>query len=278
MQQLTHSILLTGPSGAGKSSFLRRALEHYGSGMVLASPLDELDSYYGLDPEKFITKSIDDPTYTPSLKDSPGEATGLREGVDWLKRRYVEFLADQKAGKPPRYAVLGLDTVSAMGALATNAAMAAYGKHEPPPALSPDGAAFYTKLRNYQEELLRLARAFRGFGVHLIALSHEIASDVGDDKVTKEVVGDKIRMHLPAVPGAFRTALPGFFSTVLHAGVMAGAKGTRIHYVQWKPDPKRATKNRFGDLSKDDKLVNDFPLVAKKIEETALARLNKVTV
>jgi len=42
--------------------------------------------------------------------------------------------------------------------------MAKYGRNEPPAAMSPDGAAFYTYLRQRQEEILRLARAFRGFG------------------------------------------------------------------------------------------------------------------
>src|SRR5574342_248968 len=113
---LTHSILLTGPSGAGKSSFLRKALEAEGSGAVLASPGDELDSYYGLlENAKYSFKAIDDGLYTPSVKDNIGVPTGLKEGLIWLKQKYVEVMEDVKGNKAPRYAVLGLDTVSAMG-------------------------------------------------------------------------------------------------------------------------------------------------------------------
>lgn len=272
--KLTHSILLTGPSGAGKSTFLRKALEAEGSGAVLASPMDELDSYFGLEEPKYLLKSIDDHGYTPSLKDAGGigSPTGSKEGIYWLRQRYAEVAEDVKGGKPPRYAVLGLDTVSAFGTLAQNAAMFQYSKTEPPAAMSPDGAAFYTFLRMRQEEMLRLARAFRGFGVHLIALSHEVDTEVGEEKMAKTLPG-KTKMHMPAVPGAFRLALPSFFSTVLHAGVAAGANDSRIHYVQWKPDPKRATKNRFGDLDTNDKLKNDWLTVKGKIEEAANNKL-----
>src|SRR6266496_4863601 len=124
MPKLTHSILLTGPSGAGKSSFARGALVAEGSGLVLASPLDELDSYYGLEPPMFVMRHFEDSDYLPSeVADKIGVPTGLRDAVRWLRLRYAEVASDVAAAKPPRYAVLVLDTVSAMGTLATNAAM-----------------------------------------------------------------------------------------------------------------------------------------------------------
>lgn len=278
MNKLTMSILLTGPSGSGKSTFLRKALEAEGSGAVLASPGDELDSYYGLGPG-YAFRAIDDSLYTPSLKGvkdaTVGEPHGFKEGILWLRQRYGEVSEDVKGGKPPRYAVLGLDTVSAMGVLASNAAMHQYGRTEPPAAMSPDGAAYYTYLRMKQEEMLRLARAFRGFGVHLIALSHEVETEVGEEKISKETPG-KTRMYMPAVPGAFRAALPSFFSTVLHSGVGLGKDGKRVHYVQWKPSPKLATKNRFGALGTSDTLSNEYQVVKQRIEEAAVAMLDKV--
>lgn len=274
MPKLVHSILLIGPSGAGKSTFLRKALEAEGSGAVLASPGDELDSYYGLEGPNFAFKSIDDAEYLPSeIPDKIGTPLGLTTGIRWLRFIYSVIKSDVEAGKPPRYAILGLDTVSAMGTLATNSAMAKYGRNEPPAAMSPDGAAFYTYLRMRQEELLRLARAFRGFGVHLIALSHVVESDVKETAVAK-IVESTTKMNMPAVPGAFRAALPSFFSTVLYAGVMPGPNNSRIHYVQWKADPKRPTKNRFGDLDTNDRIKNDWKAVTSRIEEAAAERLN----
>ena len=272
---LTHSILLTGPSGAGKSTFARGALVAEGSGLVLASPLDELDSYYGLEAPKYQMRHFEDSTYLPSESSAEliGSPTGLRDAVRWLRLRYAEVKSDVDSGKPSRYAVLVIDTVSALGTLATNAAMHKYGRNEPPAAMSPDGAAFYTYLRQRQEELLRLARAFRGFGVHLIALSHVTESDVKDTAVAKVTDGTS-RMNMPAVPGAFRHILSSFFSTVLYAGVVTGKDNTRVHYVQWKPDPKRPTKNRFGDLDTNDKIRNDWTIVKEKIEQAAAAKLS----
>lgn len=271
---LTHSILLTGPSGAGKSSFARGALVAEGSGLVLASPMDELDSYYGLESPKYVMQSFDDASYLPSeTADHIGSPTGLRDAIRWLRLRYAEVAKDIAEGKPPRYAVLVLDTVSAMGSLATNAAMFKYGRNEPPAAMSPDGAAFYTYLRQRQEELLRLARAFRGFGVHLIALCHVVEKDVKDTAVAKIADGTS-KMNMPAVPGAFSAQLPSFFSTVLSAGVIPGPNNSRIHYVQWKPDPKRPNKNRFGDLDPNDRIKNDWLSVKQKIEAAAAAKLS----
>lgn len=274
--KLVHSLLITGPSGSGKSTFARKALEAEGSGLILAGPEDELDSYFGLDESSYVKKSIDDSFYTPSLKGvvghSVGEPSGLRDGIQWLRQKGMEVSAAVKSGKPSPYAVLVLDTVSFMGSLASNAAMHKYGHTHPPAAMSPDGAAFYTYLRMAQEELLRVARGFRGYGVHLIALSHEVETEVGDDKIAKEIQG-KSKLYMPAVPGAFRTALPSFFSTVLHAGVMPGDKDSRIHYLQWKPSSKMATKNRFGPLDKNDKILNDWVTVKGKIEAAAIAKM-----
>lgn len=67
MQKLIHSILVIGPTGAGKSTFARGALSGEGSGLVLASPLDELDSYYGLTEPKYRFSHFDDAEYLPSL-------------------------------------------------------------------------------------------------------------------------------------------------------------------------------------------------------------------
>lgn len=261
--------MLTGPSGVGKSSFGRKALEAVGSGLVLASPNDELDSYLGLEPPLYQMAAVDDSMYLPSLTgDDRGTPTGLRDGVHWLRQRYGEVLKDVAEAKPPRYGVLILDTVSAFGSLATNAAMHKYSWTSPPAAMSPDGAAYYTYLRQRQEELLRLARAFRGHGIHLVALCHVTESEVKETVIAKETIG-KTTMNMPAVPGAFRAMLPSFFSTVLYGGVMPGKDGKQVHYVQWKADAKRPTKTRFGSLDTNDKVLNDWLGVTAKIEAAA---------
>lgn len=277
--QLTHSILLMAPSGSGKSTFARGALEAYGSGLVVACPLDELDSYYGLTGPSYLSSHFDDSLYLPSLKDG-SKATGLKDAVLWLKDRYMEMLADFKAGKAPKYAVLVVDTVSAFGTLATNATLDKYSFDKPPAAMSPDGSAYYTYLRNRQEELMRLARAFRGFGVHLVVLCHVNEKDVGETSVAKVEQG-KTRMFVPALPGAFSNALPSFFSTVLYGGIMPGPKNTKVHYIQWKADVNKATKNRFGSLGTQDRLaMPDDPKeawekVTTAIEAAADAKLLK---
>jgi len=280
---LTHSILLLGPTGAGKSYFARSALDALGSGLICASPLDELDSYYPLEAPRFVLSAFDDSAYFPSEEvANRGSPTGLTNAVRWLRQRLIEVNDDQKAGRPVRYKVLVLDTVSAFGTLAQNAAMVKYKHEEPPAAMSPDGAAYYTYLRQRQQEFLRTARTFRGFGVHLIALSHVTETDVKDTQVAKTTDGTS-RMTMANAPGSFKTELPSYFSTVLVAGVgqrllpAADAKSQpkqeRYHYVQWAADPKRPTKNRFGSLGPKDKLSNDWTTVTTAVEAAAAARL-----
>ena len=110
----TYSILLTGASGVGKSTVIRGALETFGSGAIVLAPgSDEADSYLGLiGRPSFVFKGFDDTLYQPSLGDKV--ATGHTDMVRWLKAIYLEVRADVDAGKPPRYAVLGIDTLSAV--------------------------------------------------------------------------------------------------------------------------------------------------------------------
>jgi hypothetical protein len=244
-KELIQSILITGPSGVGKSSFARSAIAHEGSGLVIAAPgHDELDSYYGAN---YTGQGFDDVGY-------PGGApTGLRDIAKYLYERLSEVKADRDAGQPPRYKVLVVDTVSAIGQLAFNATLARFGKDTAPPALSPDGAAFYSFLRAKQEETMRVVRAFKGYGVHLIALTHIGESEVSDANVAKETEG-KIKVYTPLVPGGFKAALPALFSTVLAAGIAKNKEGKRVHYLQWQADGKKLSKSRLGLLSDQGKI------------------------
>lgn len=271
MSKLVHSILLMAPSGSGKSTFARGACEVEGSGLVLACPQDELDSYYGLEEPRYKFGHFDDGLYLPSA--GVKMAKGLTDAIVWLKERY-EAVAAGKEG----YGVLVVDTVSAFGTLATNATMSKFGYDKPPAAISPEGSAYYTYLRNRQEELMRLARAFRGFGTHLVALCHVNEKDVGEVTIAKMEQG-KTRMQVPAVPGAFNAALPGFFSTVLYGGIMKGKNNDKVHYVQWKGDVNHGAKNRFGDLGTQDRLSmpnnprEAWLKVTNAIEKAAMAKL-----
>src|SRR5438445_3120657 len=168
----TYSVLLTGASGVGKSTLIRGALETFGSGAIVLAPgSDEGDSYLGLlDNKSYKFQGFDDTLYQPSLGDKI--ATGHTDMVRWLKSVYLEVKSDFDTGKPPRYAVLGIDTLSAVGRLAYNATLAKFGLSEPPAAIGSSGAPFYSFLRNTLESSVRLMRAIRGCGVHWVVASH----------------------------------------------------------------------------------------------------------
>lgn len=246
---LTHSVLLTGASGAGKSSLIRGALEHYGSGLVVLAPgIDEIDSYIGLvDKPGFVFKGFDDIEYQPTVKGS--KATGLDEMTKWLRERYAEVKADVEQGKPPRYAVLGVDTLSAVGRLAYNATLARFNLTEPPPAIGSSGAPFYSYLRIILESSVRVMRGLRGLGVHWIVAAHPTEAEVTAIQQTANAPsGSKI---LPDLPGGFKNQLPSFFNLVVDVNI--NNKGE--HYVQWAGDQKRVTKSRLGTLDGGGKII-----------------------
>lgn len=236
----SNSVLLTAPSGAGKSTLIRGALEYYGSGLVVLAPgLDEINSYIGLDDEsKYVFKGFDDPFFHPELKEF--DATGHGDMVRWLKERYTEIKSDVDSLKEPRYKVLAVDTMSAIGRLAYNSTMAKLKLTEPPPAQSPTGMTFYTYLRTTLDSGVRTMRAIRGLGVHWVVASHPTEADVG----AAQALGPAKSKIMPDIPGGFKNSFPGFFDIVLDVGISGGNK----HYVQWEGDPKRVTKSRLGSL------------------------------
>lgn len=263
---LIQSILITGPSGVGKSSFARSAIKHEGSGLIFAAPgSDELDSYYGLN-------------YTGQGFDDFGAPyTGYKQLIEYANARLAEVMADKKAGLDPRYKVVVLDTISGAAKLTFNHTLAKYNRTEAPPAMSPDGASFYTYLRSRLEDLVGVVRAFKGYGCHVIVLTHIGEGEVGDTSVAKETENVKSKMYVPLVPGAFKLILPSLFSTVLAAGIARNKAGERVHYLQWKPDGKKLSKSRLGALDANDKIVvteNDsWSMIKGMIEQAAMKRL-----
>ena len=250
MVTLTQSILLTGASGAGKSTLIRGALEYYGSGMVLLAPgTDEGDSYIGLEGDNYTYKGFDDIFFHPELKE--WNATGHSDMVRWLQDMYKLLKSDVDAGKAPRYAVLGVDTLSAVGRLAYNATLAKFKIPEPPAAIGSSGAPFYSSLRITLESGVRLMRAIRGLGVHWVVASHPTTAEATAINTMADGAGkDRV---MPDLPGGFKNQLPSFFTTVLDVNIANGGK----HYVRWSGDPKRVTKSRLGALSSTGKI--DLP-------------------
>lgn len=260
----TNSVLLTGPSGAGKSTILRGALESYRSGIVVLAPGDdESDSYIGLDSDKYQFKGFDDILFHPELKEF--EATGHSEMVKWLKEKYAEVKSDIDAGREPRYKVIGVDTISAVGRLAYNATMAHFKFPEPPPAQSPTGAAFYSRLRLVLESGVRVMRGLRGLGLHWVVTSHPTEAEA----TQIQSLGTAKRKVMPDLPGGFKNSLPSFFTTVLDVDIDMKGK----HYVQWEGDPKSVTKSRLGILSPNGKI--ELPTGSKASWETIAKALDQ---
>lgn len=257
----TYSILLTGASGTGKSTIIRGALESFGSGAIVLAPgTDEGDSYLGLlDNKNYKFRGFDDTLYQPAL-DPKSKASGHTEMVGWLKSIYEEVRSDVDAGKPPRYAVLGVDTLSAVGRLAYNQTLSKFGLTEPPAAIGSSGAPFYSFLRNVLESSVRLMRAIRGCGVHWVVASHPTEAEA---TAIQQTEGAKISSKImPDLPGGFKNVLPSFFPVVLDVNI--NDKG--IHYVRWSGDPRRVTKSRFGLLASTPKI--DLPVGAKASWQT----------
>lgn len=261
---LTQSILLTGASGAGKSTLIRGALEYYGSGLVLLAPgMDEGDSYIGLEGPNYVFGGFDDILFHPELKEF--NATGHADMVKWLQEMYKLLKSDVDAGKAPRYAVLGVDTLSAIGRLAYNATMARFKLTEPPAAIGSSGAPFYSYLRLTLESGVRLMRAIRGLGVHWVVASHPTIAEATAINQSESAGKDRI---MPDLPGGFKNQLPSFFTTVLDVSIDAKKK----HYVRWDGDPKRVTKSRLGVLSPTGRIdlpdgsLASWTAIAKPIE------------
>lgn len=248
---VTHSVLLTGASGSGKSTIIRGALEHYGSGAVLLCPgKDEIDSYgklYGN--PNYLFGDFDDIFFQPALGDKDWNvATGHQDMVKWLRDVFVAVKADSDAGRPLRYRVLAVDTLSAVGRMAYNQTLARFKLSEPPPAIGSSGAPFYSYIRGVLESGVRLMRAIRGLGVHWIVASHPTSAEVtAIQQMENAKISEKI---MPDLPGGFKNVLPSFFNTVLDVNIDTNGK----HYVRWGGDPKRVTKSRFGALGPNPKI------------------------
>lgn len=246
---MSHSITVLGPPGSGKSHFAMKALKAEGSGVVLLAPgLAEEASYRAFrNDAKYIVKGFDDPEFIPAI--GSVKAEGFVSALHCLSG----ILKSLKAGGP-KPAILVTDTFSAFAELAINATMAKFKRSEAPPAMSPDGASYWTHVAQLMGSMTRLCRAIRGEGVHWISLCHVA------EKEMKEVAGVNpenlsttgAKGYTPAISGGFRDVYAREFDLVFHAGVKkvlekVDGKDVKkvVHYLQSQPDSKRPTKSRY---------------------------------
>lgn len=279
-----HSMIVVGPSGTGKSSLLRKALKHYGSGIILLAPgADEASSYsdlydqatwvswnddgtFKLDPTKpYVLASFDDDDYFPSLpNDQRGTPTGISRAVSFMRGVRGLLRQDLQEGRPPRWAVLGVDTLSGFNQMANNKMLARMGLPTPPPAMSPEGSTYYTGIANSLVELSRACKALRGLGLHWLTSAHVVKRDVDDVHRGDEASG---KTQVQALfTGAFRNQVFAMFDLVFFAAVGRQKDGRPTYNVTWQPDYRRQAKSRLGSLAAGSTLPNDWGAILEAIQ------------
>lgn len=273
MTNVVHSILLLGPSGTGKSSLAASAAAALGGAAIALAPGDnERNSYVHLldhgDNSRYMAQGFNDADFLPSIGEL--QATGHKQLIMWLRGLYKLIQEDVKAGKPPRFPLLILDTFSAMATLGYNATLSKFGKSEAPKARGDEGAPFYGTLKSKLEEIMRLAEAIRGLGVHLIVISH-VAERENVSEAANAITSS--RMIVPAIPGGFRDTFASLFDGVFYTGVIAVTGKPPAYYLQWRGDPKRPTKSRLGSLGTGDKVANDWLSLTTALEASVAARI-----
>jgi hypothetical protein len=265
------SLLVLGPPGSGKSSLARKALEAEGSGVVaLALGMSEETSYKSLrGNQSYIVKGYDDPEFFPSMPQ------GLKaSGYDQLLSDLRGVYAGTKTVVP---AVLVTDTFSSMSQLAMNKTFQKFGKAEPPPAMSPDGASFWGHQRMLLDSITRICRAIRGNGSHWIATCHVTEKEMKEVGPSNPEQLGKSAGYVPAIAGGFRDVFAAEFDLVLYAGVRKDVDKTKppIHYLQWRPDPKRPTKSRYGKLAETGAFLNSWTGLMEKINAADAAEVGE---
>jgi len=279
MKEPGRAILVLGPSGTGKSTFALSALEALGGGVTLLAPgFDEISSYrplwedndecqilqvapeITLEPAKWHFVAVDDNDFVPSLGE--WKADGLKQTINFLRYILAETRASVEANDPLPWPVLVTDTVTALlDEFCVNTLLARNKADVPPPAMSPDGAAFYGGLKTLMRQVFRQCRAIRGYGVHWIATGH--VQEKTASSTSLPGAATKQTEHMPLVTGAFRESLPAAFDVVAHTGVERGEDGE--HYLLLKPDSKRAAKVR-GVRIRDAKISNDWSALLQQLQ------------
>lgn len=269
------SMLLLGAPGSGKSTFAKQMLAIEGSGLIALAPgLDEEASYRDVRSDAFKLVGFDDPEFYPFAGSYAVE--GYDKLIAWLRGVYKVLRDEQATGKELRYRVLVTDTFNAMCELAKNKALAHMSIELPPPAMSPNGAAFWGYQRNLCEALLRGCRAIRGLGIHWIATCHIAEKEVKETAMANaEQLASKAQGIVPAISGGFRDVMPAAFDLVLHTKVVRKEAGQPpIYALQWQSDAKRPTKSRYGALTEKPLVPANYELLRKRLNEIDEAAKN----
>lgn len=271
----THFVV--GPPGSGKSSLIRSALEALGGGVVILAPgQDEVDSYRPLfdraqwatitkegikiphpTPEKPYLFGAFDDEFLPSLSGAErGKAHGLANAVRFVRGLSIitqQWLAE---GKGLPWPIMGTDTFTAMGTMASSAMLDRMGVDTPPKAKGEGGAEFYIGYRQLMEEATRVHRAVRGYGVHWIATGHITEKETTTEVTRGEEAGTndapQKKQLVPLFTGAFRDTVNATFNLVWYSGIRNGK-----YVLRWKGDSKRPAKSRVGVVlaDKDGKAI-----------------------
>lgn len=267
---MSYSYLLLGAPGSGKSTLARQALQANGNGLIAIAPgYDEEASYRQVkEMEGYKLKGFDDPEFYPSV--GSWKATGYEELITWLRGAHALLKKAQDANEPLPYSMLVTDTFNGMCMLAQNKTAQRLNLDSPPPAKSPDGAAYWGLQKQMQEGLARACRVIKGMGVTWIATCH-IAEKEMKETVVASPEGIAKTAMAPAIAGSFRDVLAAAFDVVLYTGVMKGEGGKPVHYLQWMPDPKRPTKSRLGALAEGGKIAADWHKLQERIRAAEAA-------
>lgn len=259
-----HFLLFAGPYGAGKSTSLRHALREEGAGLVLLAPGDDERASYSEFEDKpgYDIRSFDDPLYMPSLGSEYRKTEGYGKALATLAKAVEVVRKDAEEGKPLRWPVIAVDTVSSFATLTENNLQASMGLEGPPS--DKEGIIEYsTRFKKKMEELIRPMRALRGYGAHLLMTTHvseKPGKSTGLAVEADAATGVELRSktsHAPLIYGAFRDVLLGYPDVIFHCRVRAGGK-TQGDYndpeaprfvVQWQSSPERLTKSRLGALT-----------------------------
>jgi energy-coupling factor transporter ATP-binding protein EcfA2 len=266
------TILLLGAPGSGKSTLTRGVLQFYGSGLIALAPgLTEYASYREFDNKpEYRIKGFDDPNFFPSMGSL--QAEGYDELLSWLRGVYSTLSAEAKLGNELRFRVLATDTLNQMAQLAMNKTFQHLGVDMPPPAMSPNGAAFWGYVRSLMEQLTRICRSIRGLGLHWVASCHVAEKEMKETAMANpdrlEEAKSKVGI-VPAISGGFRDVVAGEFDLVFHTGVTRNAEKQPVYFLRWQSSDKRPTKVRgvYGALATGDKMRADWPTLEAKLRE-----------